>query len=45
VYEFRKESFSAIYEVEKTFIEKNDSLRRAMFQLCKELSVQSSFLV
>jgi hypothetical protein len=29
LYEFRKESFTGIHEVEKIFIKKNDSLRRA----------------
>jgi hypothetical protein len=39
VYEFRKESFTGIYEVEKTFIAKSDSLRRGLLEICKHLNV------
>jgi hypothetical protein len=45
LYEFRKESFTGIHEVEKIFIKKNDMLRRAFQEICKQLNLQSSFLV
>jgi hypothetical protein len=45
IYEFRKESFTGVYEVEKLFIAKNDALRRAIQDLCKHLNIQCNFLL
>ena len=41
VYEFRKESFTNMNEVEKIFLQKNDVMRRAFADVCKNLGVSN----
>ena len=42
---FKKESFTGLYEVERTFIQKNDQVRRAVQDMCKHLNIQANFLL
>lgn len=44
VYEFRNESFTNINQVEKIFLKKNDVLRRAIADLCKQLNLTNTLL-
>ena len=39
VYEFRKESYTNMNEVEKIFLQKNDVMRRSFAEVCKILGV------
>ena len=41
VYEFRKESFTNLNEVEKIFLQKNDALRRAFAEVCRNVGVSN----
>ena len=41
VYEFRKESFTNMNEVEKIFLQKNDVMRRAFAEVCKHIGVSN----
>ena len=41
MYEFRKESFTNLNEVEKIFLQKNDGLRRAFAEVCKNVGVSN----
>ena len=45
VYEFRKESFTGIYEVERSFIQKIDELRKALQQVCRHLNININFVL
>ena len=44
VYEFRRESFTNLNEVEKIFLKKNDIIRRAVADICKQLDVTNPLM-
>ena len=44
VYEFRNESFTNINQVEQIFLKKNDVLRRAIADMCKQLNLTNALL-
>lgn len=44
IYEFRKESFTSINEVEKLTMQRNDILRRALNEMCRGLNLPSPLL-
>lgn len=44
VYEFRRESFTNLNEVEKIFLKKNDIIRRAVADVCKQLDVTNPLM-
>ena len=44
VYEFRRESFTNLNEVEKIFLRKNDIIRRAIADMCKQLNVTNPLM-
>jgi hypothetical protein len=44
-YEFRKESFTGIHEIEKIFLKKNDNLRRGLQDVCKTLNISNPMVL
>jgi sulfur transfer complex TusBCD TusB component (DsrH family) len=44
VYEFRRESFTNLNEVEKIFLKKNDIIRRGIADVCKQMNVNNPLM-
>ena len=45
VYEFRKESFTNMHEVERILIKKNDLMKRAFTDLCAQLKLHNPLMM